>query len=434
MTVSTKPVVRFDEAFTKASTIAEKFAGETGCTVVLTRDDFGRVKFHIDDRNGKPLAASALDNTRAELTKQLGEFAHAPDDAITLASAMLNPRDIFEASEALRVSTNVHLIEQGSRGLDWYRGPFGAPEVPRVTFFGIKGGVGRSSATVAWAWHLANAGKKVLVVDLDLESPGLTSTLLPDERIPTVGIVDWFAEDAVKQADDAVLAEMVVRSPLAANSDGEIFIVPAAGQLKAPYTYLPKLTRAYGDSTGMDFATRLNRLLTLLEARIRPDITLLDSRAGLHEIAAVCITRLNARCLLFGLNTSQTWTGYQILFESWRSNHERAKLFRENLKMVAGQVPETESSQYMSDFTTKSYSLFQQNLYDEAAVENTSAFNYDVTDPEAPHVPFRINWFRALQQFDPVRNPGALTKGQIDAAFGDFLKDATLWVFGKPLP
>ncbi|WP_322754901.1 KGGVGR-motif variant AAA ATPase [Frankia sp. Cas3] len=42
-----------------------------------------------------------------------------------------------------------------------------------VTFYSFKGGVGRSMCVAHVAWILASNGKKVLVVDWDLESPGL---------------------------------------------------------------------------------------------------------------------------------------------------------------------------------------------------------------------------------------------------------------------
>ena len=42
-----------------------------------------------------------------------------------------------------------------------------------VTFYSFKGGVGRSMALVNVAELLADAGYKVLVVDWDLEAPGL---------------------------------------------------------------------------------------------------------------------------------------------------------------------------------------------------------------------------------------------------------------------
>src|ERR1700740_3747544 len=42
-----------------------------------------------------------------------------------------------------------------------------------VTFYSYKGGVGRTMALANVAWILASNGKRVLIVDWDLESPGL---------------------------------------------------------------------------------------------------------------------------------------------------------------------------------------------------------------------------------------------------------------------
>jgi MinD-like ATPase involved in chromosome partitioning or flagellar assembly len=42
-----------------------------------------------------------------------------------------------------------------------------------VTFYSYKGGTGRTMALANTAWILASNGKKVLVVDWDLDSPGL---------------------------------------------------------------------------------------------------------------------------------------------------------------------------------------------------------------------------------------------------------------------
>src|SRR5580692_217622 len=42
-----------------------------------------------------------------------------------------------------------------------------------VTFYSYKGGTGRTMALANTAWILASNGLKVLVVDWDLDSPGL---------------------------------------------------------------------------------------------------------------------------------------------------------------------------------------------------------------------------------------------------------------------
>jgi MinD-like ATPase involved in chromosome partitioning or flagellar assembly len=42
-----------------------------------------------------------------------------------------------------------------------------------VTFYSYKGGTGRSMALANVAWLLAFSGKRVLVIDWDLEAPDL---------------------------------------------------------------------------------------------------------------------------------------------------------------------------------------------------------------------------------------------------------------------
>ena len=48
-----------------------------------------------------------------------------------------------------------------------------------ITFYSYKGGVGRSMALANIAWILASNGKRVLMVDWDLEAPGLHRYFFP---------------------------------------------------------------------------------------------------------------------------------------------------------------------------------------------------------------------------------------------------------------
>ena len=91
-------------------------------------------------------------------------------------------------------------------------------ETDDIVFFSIKGGVGRSTALAATAWSLAQEGKRVLVLDLDLESPGLSSALLPSERQPMYGIIDWLIEDLVDNGD-------VVFESMVATSNHNLFVI-----------------------------------------------------------------------------------------------------------------------------------------------------------------------------------------------------------------
>ena len=48
-----------------------------------------------------------------------------------------------------------------------------------VTFYSFKGGTGRTMALANVAWILAANGKRVLIADWDLESPGLLRFFQP---------------------------------------------------------------------------------------------------------------------------------------------------------------------------------------------------------------------------------------------------------------
>jgi hypothetical protein len=226
---------------------------------------------------------------------------------------------------------------------------------------------------------------------------------------------------------------MVASSPL--GQVCEVLVVPAGGRSRPGYSYLSKLSRCYGevprDGTTSDFADRRRRLIEQIEAAVSPHVTIIDSRAGLHDIAAVAVTRLNAVSLLFGFDNSQTWRAYEDLFETWKSDPARTAEFRENLKTVAALVPETETQSYLDSFTENAYRLFEEYLYEEAPPGEEADYSFDVKDPEAPHTPLRVNWSRSIQQFDPVRKPGAVTDEQITAAFGDFVREVALMLFGK---
>ena len=77
-----------------------------------------------------------------------------------------------------------------------------------VTFYSFKGGTGRTMALANVAWILASNGLKVLVVDWDLDSPGLHRYfhpfLDPAKVAATPGIIELitdYAWDATQGGD-----------------------------------------------------------------------------------------------------------------------------------------------------------------------------------------------------------------------------------------
>ena len=92
-----------------------------------------------------------------------------------------------------------------------------------VTFYSYKGGVGRTLALMNVAARLAKRGKRVFILDFDLEAPGVDS--FPGTPDATRGIVEYLslymAHGTVPQ-----LTDYVYHMPTRGNN-GRIDVMPA---------------------------------------------------------------------------------------------------------------------------------------------------------------------------------------------------------------
>ncbi|WP_295400593.1 P-loop NTPase [uncultured Thiocystis sp.] len=288
----------------------------------------------------------------------------------------------------------------------------------RIAMYSLKGGVGRSTTTAVAAWHLARLGRSVLVLDLDLESPGLSASLLPTSSQPEFGIVDWFVEDAIGQGD-AVIAHMSARAPMAQDLPGDVWVVPSHGA--DPGDFMAKLGRCYLDLPGHAgveaWDRRLLRLLSVLEADKAPDVVLLDARSGFHDLASAVVTELADTVLLFAIHSEQTWSGYRLLFEHWQ-RYGVAERIRERLQIVAALIPETDRDAYLSEFRERSWGIFRDHLYDELGAGEVDGFSFDLNDAPAPHRPLPIYWHRGIASLGSLT---ALDPQLVAATAGGFL-------------
>src|SRR5947208_2953186 len=104
-----------------------------------------------------------------------------------------------------------------------------------------KGGVGRTTALASIAIQCARAGKRVLLLDFDLEAPGLGSVFPPPGGQLEVGLVDYLLERPVVGAAFNVNEILYVFDDKKVVSTGEIRVVPAG---EVDLSYLDKLSRS----------------------------------------------------------------------------------------------------------------------------------------------------------------------------------------------
>lgn len=392
----------FDEILPNLAKIFTPHLGalSIGSPIYVNRDLNSRVRLIVDDKWRKePSICAALEDIAKAMAARLGPHAYPPEHALlweTDTKSILAGQPAFELEGCLNIWVVDRLAAEG----DWSTIAPISLGPPRIVFFSVKGGVGRSTALAVTALALADQGKRVLVLDLDLESPGLSSSLLPSDRQPGRGIADWLVEDLVDNGN-AVLGDMVATSTL--SRDGDIRVVPAHG--RDPGEYLAKLGRVWMpkvDPNGRRelWPQRLGRLLDTLEASWKPDIVLIDSRSGIDEVASACLTSLGASLiLLFALDGDQTWTGYRMIFQHWLKIGA-ARSIRNRLQVVGAMIPETGGPDYLEGLRESAWDAFSSELYDEipAGAEPVldDAWSFDRSDESAPHAPWPIRWHRGF--------------------------------------
>lgn len=159
-----------------------------------------------------------------------------------------------------------------------------------VTFYSFKGGVGRTLALVNIGVELANTGRKVLLVDFDLEAPGIDTyeALAPSE--PSKGIVDYVTS-YMKNGLAPDLIEHIYKVRKSSKVNGDLWVMPSG---KRDNFYGARLSQIdwqelYAKRDGF---LLIEDLKLKWESEIQPDYVLIDSRTGHTEVGGICTRQL----------------------------------------------------------------------------------------------------------------------------------------------
>lgn len=176
-----------------------------------------------------------------------------------------------------------------------------------VTFYSYKGGTGRTMTLANVAWILAASGKRVLMIDWDLEAPGLHRFFHPfldPDQLETVSGINNMIDGycfAAKRAAREGTADEAWRAPYAQVARNAIPVnwrFPGHGILD----FVSAARQGQTFSTGftpLDWDTFYNsldgsRLLDEMREHLKAtyDYVLIDSRTGLSDIETICTKHL----------------------------------------------------------------------------------------------------------------------------------------------
>jgi MinD-like ATPase involved in chromosome partitioning or flagellar assembly len=227
-----------------------------------------------------------------------------------------------------------------------------------ITFYSFKGGVGRTLALVNVGAQLARMGRKVLLVDFDLEAPGLeTFELLRAPRPHPQGhpgMVEYVTEYMrTKCVPD--IADFTYSAGQIGEKDGRLWVMPAGRRNQGSYqSALAKIDwqALYRDSDGF---LLFEDTKAQWEKVFNPDYVLIDSRTGHTDVEGICTRQLPDAVVALFFPNEQNLVGLKDVCRRIRAEAQSGLKKEIELHFVASNVPDLDDEDQALDQRLKTY-------------------------------------------------------------------------------
>ena len=198
-----------------------------------------------------------------------------------------------------------------------------------TTFYSYKGGVGRTSALVNSALLRAMEGDRVVVIDFDLEAPGVSSYVeeLVSQQGKNLGldnrpgILEYLYETVHSDKVTELKNKAITKNDLGLNLEGNIWFIGAGNTSTSKYT--KKLNSLNWDEI---FKKKHGALLLenfkrqIIKEFNNPDYVFIDSRTGITEIGGVCTGYLSDLVVVLSSLNKQNLVGTSKVLNSFKKS------------------------------------------------------------------------------------------------------------------
>ena len=206
-----------------------------------------------------------------------------------------------------------------------------------TTFYSFKGGVGRSMALVNAGIELARRNRRVLLVDFDLEAPGLDTFGAIGLRKPSLGIVDFVNTYLSSGTTDDV--DKYLSKCHNEIEDENIWLMPAGGK-KSDYA------RQFQNIDWGDLYANQDGYLLMEDLKqqwmdkIQPDYVLIDSRTGHTDVGGICTRQLPDAVAIFYFPNEQNLRGVSRVVREIRSELDGPRNKDIQLHFIMSNIPD----------------------------------------------------------------------------------------------
>jgi cellulose biosynthesis protein BcsQ len=193
-----------------------------------------------------------------------------------------------------------------------------------ITFYSFKGGVGRSTALGLVAGILATRKRRVVMVDFDLEAPGIS--VLFQNDLETIneeqyGVLDYLHQRYLTPDQNIPTIDNCI-CPVNLGTRGELFLVPA-GEYNENYIHrLADLDRHTLQSFYKGEANPVQQLITDIKERLDPDVILIDARPGFNDTSAIALFDLADTAIICFSPTDQSFEGLRWVVQAVKKQRD----------------------------------------------------------------------------------------------------------------
>ena len=212
-----------------------------------------------------------------------------------------------------------------------------------VTFYSFKGGVGRTLALANIGLELARKGRQVLLIDFDLESPGIDTFEIFRPRESHPGVVEYVSSFmSTKTAPD--VKDYIYEALGVGQKGGRLWVMPAG---KGDEEYSQKLSRISWQRLydELDGFLMFEDVKAQWKKYFEPDYVLIDSRTGHTDIEGICTRQLPDAVVILFFPNEQNLAGLKTTVSSIRSEDELRKEIPIKLHYVMSNVPDLDDEE-----------------------------------------------------------------------------------------
>lgn len=236
-----------------------------------------------------------------------------------------------------------------------------------ITFFSYKGGVGRTLAATNFAVYLAKLGLRVVIMDFDLDAPGVDSKF-PSFTLPKnqLGLIDYILRFQRDGTGPGPIEDILCKVPVpSARQDYSLGLIPAGQYLAADYSAkLNELNWSTIFSDERDGIAFFQVFLDRIRDELSPDVLVIDSRTGFSEIGGLCTQQLADETVILSSLANESVKMTRHLAQLIRNSEISKRLKKEvGTKIVVCRVPKPSNVEKLKARCCKLFDIEETKLF-----------------------------------------------------------------------